>query len=256
MTLCATILTSFTSLILLTVVIWEAGERWQASKSDLGDHQPGPGNPRVHQPWEPYEDLKRLNTKMKAEIIGLTRNTYDRLCRLLWRIPTAFRLRRTDPSDDLDLRELEGMELPSAANFRPDKEVPTFKMSLNISKSSLSSQNAEARPPPQRQFSMPSGGHHNLKSLKASGEIFPESSVGGPVRDLRFAPNGKWLAASFEHGTGLWEVRDGFTWHRDLDVNLGYLSWSPDSSCLVTTHKKGGQLWTSEPKVSQYNITP
>lgn len=315
-TLCATVLTSFTALILLTVVIWEAGERWQASKSNPGDHQPGPGAPRVHLPWEPYEDFKRLNTKMIDETICLTENTYFTLRQSLRRLFTAFPLRRTDPSDDPDSRELEGMELPSAANYTPEKEFPSFKMSLNASQSSLCSQNAEARPPPQRQLSatskrvsltvppfrspspitlarslsfessdkphpylrwrqvvgqmergqalkgaqvntpVPSGGRHNLKSLRYSWEIFPEGGVRGAVRDLRFAPNGKWLAASFERGSGIWEVKDGFTWLRSLNVDLGYLSWSPDSSCLVTRHKNGVQLWTSKPKVSPYIIAP
>lgn len=59
-TLSATILTSLTSLILLTVILWEGGERWQASKfhrtrqlDDLGDPV------TVNKPWEPYSDLKK-----------------------------------------------------------------------------------------------------------------------------------------------------------------------------------------------------
>ncbi|KAG8924739.1 hypothetical protein FRC01_011106, partial [Tulasnella sp. 417] len=276
-----------------TVVIWEGGERWQASRSGLESPHVDPGVPSLHLPWEPYEDLKSLSTKIKTGLVFFVRNAYLKLGRSFRRLFTAFPLGSTHPSDGLDQPELQGMDLPSPVHLQSGRERTSFEMSLNVSRTSLSSQNTEARPPPERRFSsvskrislqvppaqsplstlparassyegsdepephlkwkrvawqiglrsLPTSGPHKLKSLRNSGDILPQIG-GGPVRDLRFAPNGKWLAASFADGSaGLWEVKDGFHWHRSVPAPSGYLAWSPDSSCLLTRHDNGVQLW-------------
>ncbi|KAG9049968.1 hypothetical protein FS837_008318 [Tulasnella sp. UAMH 9824] len=70
----------------------------------------------------------------------------------------------------------------------------------------------------------------------------------GPVMDLRFSPNGRWLAASFADGTvGVWQVvGDKFGWHSTVAARSGSIVWSPDSRSLLVRVDDGLMIWCPE----------
>ncbi len=71
------------------------------------------------------------------------------------------------------------------------------------------------------------------------------NSYSSGVNSLAFSPNGKYLAASFDNGTGIfWDISNAKGWDewvnapKDVFVSKGQLSFSQDSSILAT----GGTL--------------
>ncbi|KAG9009637.1 hypothetical protein FRB90_008228 [Tulasnella sp. 427] len=149
-TLSATALTSFTSLILLTVIVWEAGERWQVSKSRRsGRVTDGNGAP-VQGLWEPYADAKRFSFAMARIAFDLTRRSSMILLTPLSLLVGLFSacLRRNKQNEDKPPRSrstIPGHVLPPPVTSRRPP-VPEIKLD-NGSKSSLES-NAipDARP--------------------------------------------------------------------------------------------------------------
>ncbi|KAG8929534.1 hypothetical protein FRC01_004184 [Tulasnella sp. 417] len=92
-------------------------------------------------------------------------------------------------------------------------------------------------------------GRKDLQRLVLSISLVPEQGH-GPVRDLRFSPDGKWLGASFDDGTaGAWKV-DGnkFIWHYTVAARAGPIVWSPDSRFLLVKTDGGLIRWCPETK--------
>ncbi|KAG9049962.1 hypothetical protein FS837_008312 [Tulasnella sp. UAMH 9824] len=82
-----------------------------------------------------------------------------------------------------------------------------------------------------------------LKSLRPVDHYIPQEGK-GPVRDLRFAPNGKWIAASFKDGTvGLWRVENGLTWDSHLPAQQGGVVWDHKLVRLLVPQKDGVEIW-------------
>ncbi|KAG8929539.1 hypothetical protein FRC01_004189 [Tulasnella sp. 417] len=82
-----------------------------------------------------------------------------------------------------------------------------------------------------------------LKSLKQAGHYLPPEGK-GPVHDLSFAPDGKWIAASFRDGTvGLWRVESGLTWDSHLAAQQGEIVWDHKSTRLLIPQKDGVEIW-------------
>ncbi|KAG8929538.1 hypothetical protein FRC01_004188 [Tulasnella sp. 417] len=158
-TLCATALTSFTSLILLTVIVWEGGERWQASQfRQTGRWVEGLGDPvNVNDPWQPYSDLKRFNA---------------RVVRLAFK---AVRRRLASASGDGANADEESKHLPPPA-VSPGRAVPDLKFH-NPSNSSLETGSIKLQPRPAHRSTAPP----DISLLKVEpGNHLEESSESPP----------------------------------------------------------------------------
>ncbi|KAG8975911.1 hypothetical protein FRC05_004842 [Tulasnella sp. 425] len=139
-TLSATILTSFTSLILLTVILWEGGERWQASKFHRTGQWVDLGDPvTVNQPWEPYSDFKRSITTLGSLAFKNTR----RLC-LVLSVPFGYlvgflasclrRLASTRRSQSKADDETKGLPPPAISSERVIPDLKFYNLSNGSSK--------------------------------------------------------------------------------------------------------------------------
>ncbi|KAG9049961.1 hypothetical protein FS837_008311 [Tulasnella sp. UAMH 9824] len=304
-TLCATTLTSFTSVILLTVILWEAGERWQASKSNQGTQEMGPGVPMAHQPWEPYEEVKQFNLQVAKLMWRCTRWTYSAIQKpfgwlftVFSRLPRAPRrqsklayyLEDTPPAKDLSTTmvlpmvqtaTLGGVQLNGSTVSAPSGngnddiqqhlQVPSQPRELKIGTqgnpathdimpfSPLANQNFSenrrlydtawhlVRDPKSRDLlnllPMAPEGAKTIKALRPVDHYTPQEGK-GPVRDLRFAPDGKWMAASFKDGTvGLWRVENGLTWDSHLAAQQGGIVWDHKLVRLLVPQKDGVEVW-------------
>ncbi|KAG8917598.1 hypothetical protein FRC01_002349, partial [Tulasnella sp. 417] len=307
-TLCATILTSFTSLILLTVILWEGGERWQASKTNQGKEEMGPGVPVAHQTWEPYEEIKRFNLQVAKLVWRCTRWTYSAIQKPFGWLFTVFprlpkpRRRRSALAYYLtDTPLAKGlpttMVLPmvqtatlggvqwNASTVSVDTAKcsddiqqhwqilsPPGELRTGVQGSPASQDTAPFSPignrnsPEARRFydtawhlvrdpkardllnllPMAPEGAKTLKSLKRVDHYTPQEGK-GPVQDLHFAPNGKWIAASFNDGTvGLWRVESGLTWSSHLAAQQGGIVWDHKLLRLLVPQKGGVELWDGE----------
>lgn len=307
-TLCATILTSFTSLILLTVILWEGGERWQASKSNQGSEKIGPGVPMAHQPWEPYEELKHFNLRVGKLVWRCTRWTYSVIQKPFGWLSTAFpripRPRRRQSELAYYMTDTPGAKgLPTTLVLPMVQTATLGGVQWNASTESVDSNKGKddiqqhwqiLSPPgefkigmqgsPATQDAVPfsPGANQNfseirrlydtlwhlirdpkardlfnllpmapegaktLKSLKRVDYYTPQEGK-GPVEDLSFAPNGKWIAASFKDGTvGLWCVEFGLTWDSHLAAQQGGIVWDHHSPRLLVPQKDGVEVWDKE----------
>lgn len=308
-TLCATVLTSFTSLILLTVILWEAGERWQASKSGQMSQEIGPGVPVAHQPWEgPVEEVKHFNMLVGKLVWRGTRKTYSAIRWPLGWLFTVFswlpkpRVRRTKLeyySTDAQgvaglpnlmvlpmvqtatLGEVQWNASTASVDSHKDKDdiqqhwqmlSPPRELKIDIQGSTANQTSQDAYPfspathyDPHRDqrffdtawqlvrdpkardllnlFPMTPEGSRNLKSLKRVGYYTPTEGT-GPVQDLQFAPDGKWIAASVKDGTvGLWHVDSGLTWNSALAAQQGSIAWHQKILRLLVPLKDGVEIW-------------
>ncbi|KAG9049963.1 hypothetical protein FS837_008313 [Tulasnella sp. UAMH 9824] len=179
-TICATALTSFTSLILLTVIVWEGGERWQASKyRQTGRWIDGLGGPvNVHEPWQPWSDLKRLNG-----ILGrLAFKTIRRFCIILF-IPLWYALgwissclqRLASARGERTNVDEESKGLPPPA-VSPERMIPELKLQ-NPSHSSLETTSIKAQPRPSHRSTAPAA----ISQLNVeTGNHFNDSSESPP----------------------------------------------------------------------------
>ncbi|KAG8975910.1 hypothetical protein FRC05_004841 [Tulasnella sp. 425] len=308
-TLCATVLTSFTSLILLTVILWEGGERWQASKSGQMSQEIGPGVPVAHQPWEgPVEEVKHFNMLVGKLVWRGTRKTYSAIRPPLGWLFTVFswlpkpRARRTEleyySGDAQGVAGLPNlMVLPmvqtatlggvqwngstASVDSHKDKDdiqqhwqmlSPPGELKIDIQGSTTNQISQDTYPfspathygphRDQRFFDsawqlvrdpkardllnllpMTLEGSRNLKSLKRVDYYTPMEGT-GPVQDLQFAPDGKWIAASVRDGTvGLWHVDSGLTWNSALAAQQGSIAWHKEILRLLVPLKDGVEVW-------------
>lgn len=305
-TLCATVLTSFTFLIILTVVLWEGGERWQASKSGRASQVMGPGIPVAHQPWDPAERIKTLNKWAAKLLLKAVRRTYSAIWRLFGRLFTVFsclperRARRVD-LDYYSTDNTRAAGLPvtfalpilqtatlghvqwnaSTTSVHSDKakgdiqqnwQMLSSPTTLKVQTQETRNSMADAYPfspvahldphsdhhlfdtawqlvrdPKARDLlnlmPMPTEGGKSLKSLKRV-DYYTPLEGGGPVQDLRFAPDGKWLAASFKDGTvGLWQVDRDLTWNSPFAAQHGSVVWDQKILRLLAPLNDGLGIW-------------
>ncbi|KAG8930057.1 hypothetical protein FRC01_003353 [Tulasnella sp. 417] len=100
--LCAAGMTCATSLILLTVIFWEAGEWWQENKKN----QPTPtasdaiaGMPAPHYPWQPWKNTKRAAGDARSQLSDVIASGRAFLGKK-WRQFVSLTVRRPTNSDD------------------------------------------------------------------------------------------------------------------------------------------------------------
>ncbi|KIO23691.1 hypothetical protein M407DRAFT_26893 [Tulasnella calospora MUT 4182] len=156
-TLSATALTSFTSLILLTVIVWEGGERWQASKFRRKGRWVD-GRDLVNEPWQPYSNFKRFN----AIIIRVALKSTRRLCLILL-IPLGLLLgwissclqRLASAGGDRTNADEESKRLPPPA-VSPERVIPELTFH-NPSNSSLETSSIKIQPRFARRSTAPPG---------------------------------------------------------------------------------------------------
>ncbi|KIO25453.1 hypothetical protein M407DRAFT_210621 [Tulasnella calospora MUT 4182] len=130
--------------------IWEGGERWQASKSRrTGRWVGGLGDPvNVHEPWQPYSDLKRFNWMLSRLVFKSIR----KLCLILllplgyllgWIVSCLQRLANAAAGGRANADE-ESKGLPPPA-VSPEKVLPQLKFD-NPSNSSLETSSIKIQP--------------------------------------------------------------------------------------------------------------
>ncbi|KAG9049964.1 hypothetical protein FS837_008314 [Tulasnella sp. UAMH 9824] len=306
-TLSATVLTSFTSLILLTVILWEGGERWQASKSGLASQVMGPGIPVAHQPWDPVERIKTFNKRTARFLLKAVRRTYSAIWWPFGRLSTVFSClpERRAHQVNLDYYSTDNAgALAIPVTVLPVVQTATLgRVQWNASTTSVQSDKAKGdiqqswqmlssptelkvqpegtstarnsmdgylfspvahhgshsnhhlfdtawqlvRDPKARDLlnlmPMPTEGGRSLKSLKRVDYYIPQEGS-GPVQDLRFAPNGKWIAASLKDGTvGLWLVDRGLTWNSPFAAQHGSIVWDQKILRLLAPLNDGIGIW-------------
>lgn len=110
--ICAAAMTCATSLILFTVIIWEAGEWWQESKKGQPppiDSEPIAGMPALHYPWQPWKSTKRAADNARIRLsdviasagISLGQKWRQFVCLIIGRSssdPPTFSLPRSNPN--------------------------------------------------------------------------------------------------------------------------------------------------------------
>lgn len=315
-TLSATVLTSFTSLILLTVILWEGGERWQASKSGRASQVMGPGIPVAHQPWDPVERIKAFNKQTIRFLLRAVRRTYSAIWWLFGQLSTVFsclperRARQVDlgyySTDNAGAPAIPVTVLPviqtatlgrvqwnaSTTSVQSDKakgdiqqnwqmlSSPTeIKVQTQGTSTARNSMDAYlfspvahhgshsnhhlfdtawqlVRDPKARDLlnlmPMPTEGGRSLKSLKRVDYYIPQEGS-GPVQDLRFAPDGKWIAASLKDGTvGLWHVDRALNWNSAFSAQHGGIVWDQKILRLLAPLNDGIGIW--ELGVRQFHL--
>ncbi|KAG8938573.1 hypothetical protein FRC00_014675, partial [Tulasnella sp. 408] len=88
--------------------------------------------------------------------------------------------------------------------------------------------------------------HKTLKTVEPVDCVGPQKGSGG-VRDLKFSPDGKWLAASFANEiTEVWTVGNGFTQHGLFATQAAGITWSPDSRYILAQQKEGVVIWSPD----------
>ncbi|KAG8955144.1 hypothetical protein FRC04_009602 [Tulasnella sp. 424] len=291
-TLCATVLTSFTSLILLTVILWEGGERWQAYKWGRTSQEIdiGPGVPVAHQPWEPYQEVKHFNMRIVELVWRGTRLAYLVIRKSFKRLFSYLPRGRTPATAGLSVlpvpivtlggvqRQASTASVGSDKNrdgIRQDRQVLSsppgepFKLGFQVDRTS---QEVYPEPISPMTFDGRDHGHRlyktawqlardptlrdrldfspvtpeGLKCLKSLEleNYYTHPEVAGPVQDLQFAPDGKWLATSFRDGTvGLWRVDSSLKWNSALAGQQGNMTWHQKMPRLLLPLKGSVEVW-------------
>ncbi|KAG9009636.1 hypothetical protein FRB90_008227 [Tulasnella sp. 427] len=289
-TLCATVLTSLTSVILLAVILWEGGERWQAHKSGRDGEEVGPGVPIAHEPWSPYEGLKRWSQILRevgrrgyrallGSVIGSRDNRvgggdpFDRhhpsanigaqTILPLVRASAAIAAQRSLSGTSADSTSgkaatrvhKKAVSISTSTPLRVEtKDIPVSQSiteEANISPATYHGKNPD-RPLFRAawRLAVDSKNRDLLKLLPIEDEedtlLGPWRSVGyhagskrsDPIQDLRFSPNGKWIAASFRDGSaGLWKVNRDLELSSDSAVGHGRIEWDAGSLRLLDLAK-------------------
>lgn len=86
-------------------------------------------------------------------------------------------------------------------------------------------------------------GRGELKTLEPTAPIVPIKGAGA-VHDVKFAPDGDWLAVSFADGTvSLWKVGDELRWHSSVAGRPGSVMWCSESKSLLINRDDGVMIW-------------
>ncbi|KAG8918741.1 hypothetical protein FRC01_001681, partial [Tulasnella sp. 417] len=295
-TTCATVLTSLTSLILLIVIAWEAGEWWRAYKPHRASQKVDAEGRTRH-----LGPKSRSPDRLRSRIDRLVRPWILGLMSVRFRWPFSRFAGRPDPPLALNELSLEGLPVisppPAVLRFStvnlatsPVKdtessiqEAGTRTQAQPLEKSGRSglqiqTQNLAtdisipqvARSPVGINFTASDRRFYNhawhlvrapktrahlkalrmtpyergdLKSLDPITPILPRKGAGA-VQDLKFAPDGGWLAVSYADGTaGLWAVGEEFTWHSSIAGRPGSVMWCSSSESLLVNRDDGVMIW-------------
>ncbi|KAG8987437.1 hypothetical protein FRB90_003346 [Tulasnella sp. 427] len=299
-TLCATVLTSFTSLILLAVILWEGGERWQAHKSGIKGEEVGPGVPVVHEPWDPYKrfvnwsryllhECRKACKTLFAIFTGRPAKSRDHLPTItpgaahfskhgivsgLGPSATVGALRslpyesRDSASQSIGTVQPEQSHQESSTSPSRSLKVDTQTVdfaSSNQDESNISPVTMYGRTMDHRfsevawRLAVDSMERDLLRLLEGEGDdlavpvrwnsisYHPTSRPSDPVQDLRFAPDGRWLAASTrDESTALWQVDRDLILNSEFAAGHGGIIWDDDGLAFSVSSKDGVTRWEIE----------
>lgn len=304
-TISATVFTSITSLILLLVICWEAGERWRVSRSGQTNQVTDSRIPRDRTRHKAHPPPEKTIASSVERLVSAIQHSYSTRFRYFsWFLVND----RSKPAADIESgrhsnepsREGTSYTYSSAivhpslaaAGYPPtpslaSEECSSFgdamsARSLTIqtrasdhaaSKARLLSPYEDGgsalthgrpfqnmawrlvRNPESRKhlntLPMSPYGRKDLQRLMLSLSLTPPKGH-GPVMDLRFSPNGRWLAASFtERTVGVWQlVENKFRWHSSVAARSESIVWSPDSRSLLVRLDAGLMIWCPEVRIS------
>lgn len=276
-TLSATVLTSFTSAILLVVLAWEGQERWKAFKrarAIRGSHITGIGTVLAEYLRRLLREIWSTRVSTGGLVSHSTRIDYAQLWRKCVR-PVAGALSWCGRSIRFHSRGFEGqsestepLSTVQVQNTHPNlarRQSPTAHLQRratilhtkhSVKKDWTSPLErwrqaawAIALDPVLQSVLLTSGTPDTaITNLRGSLKYFrPKdrpSALGSSVRELQFSHDGGWLAASLVDGTAvIWKATDSIQRVASIPSTHGRIMWSFQNNHLLHTQQSGIGTW-------------